>query len=83
MSLSLWMKHVAEDKLQAFTEVFLVQQFEVNRTKNPEICQCVLQGLVQAMKIPNPAQYCWGFLCQATEKIFGLLPNKIQVRSTI
>lgn len=78
MSLSLWMKHVAEDKLQAFTEVFLVQQFEVNRIKNPEICQCVLQGLVQAMKIPNPAQYCWGFLCQATEKIFGLLPNKIQ-----
>uniref|UniRef100_A0A669Q9U6 Focadhesin n=1 Tax=Phasianus colchicus TaxID=9054 RepID=A0A669Q9U6_PHACC len=77
-SLSLWMKHVAEDKLQAFTEVFLIQQFEVNRTKNPEICQCVLQGLMQAMKIPNPAQYCWGFLCQATEKIFELLPNEIQ-----
>ncbi|NXC48300.1 FOCAD protein, partial [Penelope pileata] len=78
-SLPLWMKHVAEDKLQSFTEVFLIQQFEVkNRTKNPDICQCVLQGLIQAMKIPNPAQYCWGFLCQAAEKIFELLPNKIQ-----
>ncbi|NXL90328.1 FOCAD protein, partial [Alectura lathami] len=78
-SLHLWMKHVAEDKLQSFTEVFLIQQFEVkNRTKNPEICQCILQGLVQAMKIPNPPQYCWGFLCQAAEKIFELLPNKIQ-----
>ncbi|KAM6109695.1 focadhesin isoform 2-T2 [Phoenicopterus ruber ruber] len=79
VSLPLWMKHVAEDKLQSFTEVFLIQQFEVkNRTKKPEICQCVLQGLVQAMKLPNPAQYCWSFLCQAVEKIFELLPNEVQ-----
>ncbi|NXL04355.1 FOCAD protein, partial [Mesembrinibis cayennensis] len=79
MSLPLWMKHVAEDKLQSFTEVFLIQQFEVkNRTKTPEICQCVLQGLMQAMKLPNPAQYCWSFLCQAVEKIFELLPNEVQ-----
>ncbi|NXX20206.1 FOCAD protein, partial [Podargus strigoides] len=79
LSLPLWMKHVAEDKLQSFTEVFLIQQFEAkNRTKNPEICQCVLQGLMQAMKLPNPAQYCWSFLCQAVEKIFELLPNEIQ-----
>nr|XP_009675312.1 PREDICTED: focadhesin [Struthio camelus australis] len=79
LSLPLWMKHVAEDKLQSFTEVFLMQQFEVkNRTKNPAICQCVLQGLSQAMKLPNPAQYCWTFLCQAAEKIFELLPNEIQ-----
>ncbi|XP_069633577.1 focadhesin [Haliaeetus albicilla] len=79
MSLPLWMKHVAEDKLQSFTEVFVIQQFEVkNRTKNPEICQCVLQGLMQAMKLPNPAQYCWSFLCQAVEKIFELLPNEVQ-----
>ncbi|XP_052634403.1 focadhesin isoform X2 [Harpia harpyja] len=79
MSLPLWMKHVAEDKLQSFTEVFLIQQFEVkNRTKNPEICQCVLQGLMQAMKLPNPAQYCWSFLCQAVEKVFELLPNEVQ-----
>ncbi|NWX24347.1 FOCAD protein, partial [Aegotheles bennettii] len=79
MSLPLWMKHVAEDKLQSFTEVFLIQQFEVkNHTKNPDICQCVLQGLMQAMKLPNPAQYCWTFLCQAVEKIFELLPNEVQ-----
>ncbi|XP_074993975.1 focadhesin isoform X6 [Calonectris borealis] len=79
MSLPLWMKHVAEDKLQSFTEVFLIQQFEVkNRTKTPEMCQCVLQGLMQAMKLPNPAQYCWSFLCQAVEKIFELLPNEVQ-----
>ncbi|XP_014107848.1 PREDICTED: focadhesin isoform X2 [Pseudopodoces humilis] len=79
MSLSLWMQHVAEDKLQSFTEVLLIQQFEVkNRTKRPEICQCVLQGLIQAMKLPNPAQFCWSFLCQAVEKIYELLPNEVQ-----
>ncbi|KFM04188.1 Focadhesin [Aptenodytes forsteri] len=78
-SLPLWMKHVAEDKLQSFTEVFLIQQFEgKNHTKNPEICQCVLQGLMQAMKLPNAAQYCWSFLCQAVEKVFELLPNEVQ-----
>ncbi|NXI56364.1 FOCAD protein, partial [Chloroceryle aenea] len=79
MSLSLWMKHVSEDKLQSFTEVFLMQQFELkNLTKNTEICQCVLQGLIQAMKLPNPVQYCWNFLCQAVEKIFELLPDEVQ-----
>ncbi|NXW61340.1 FOCAD protein, partial [Eurystomus gularis] len=79
MSLPLWMKHVAEDKLQSFTEVFLIQQFEVkNSTKDPEMCQCVLQGLLQAMKLPNPAQYCWNFVCHAVEKIFELLPNEVQ-----
>ncbi|NWR77314.1 FOCAD protein, partial [Centropus unirufus] len=78
-SLPLWIKHVAEDKLQYFTEVFLIQQFEVkNRIKNPEMCQCVLQGLLQSMTLPNPAQYYWSFLCQAVEKIFELLPNDIQ-----
>lgn len=76
------MKHVAEDKLQFLMEVFLIQQFEVkNCTENPEVCQCILQALLQAMKLPNPAQYCWSFLCQAVEKIFELLPNAIQVRN--
>ncbi|NXI16096.1 FOCAD protein, partial [Irena cyanogastra] len=79
MSLSLWMQHVAEDKLQSFAEVLLIQPFQVkNRTKNPEICQCVLQGLIQAMKLPNPVQFCWSFLCQAVEKIYELLPNEVQ-----
>ncbi|NXG06358.1 FOCAD protein, partial [Sakesphorus luctuosus] len=79
MSLSVWMQHVAEDKLQSFTEVLLIQQFEVkNHTKLPEVCQCVLHGLIQAMKLPNPAQFCWSFLCQAVEKIYELLPNEVQ-----
>ncbi|NXY19133.1 FOCAD protein, partial [Atrichornis clamosus] len=79
MSLSLWMQHVAEDKLQYFTEVLLIQQFEVKNCKrSPEICQSVLQGLIQAMKLPNPAQFCWSFLCQAAEKIYELLPNEVE-----
>ncbi|XP_030423609.1 focadhesin isoform X5 [Gopherus evgoodei] len=78
-SLPLWMKHVAEDKLQTFMEVFLVQHFETKKhPKNPELCQSILQGLSQAMKLPNPAQYCWNLLCQAAEKIFELLPEEIQ-----
>ncbi|XP_075787600.1 focadhesin [Pelodiscus sinensis] len=77
-SLSLWMKHVAEDKLQTFTEVFLVQHFETKHSKNHELCQNILQGLNQAMKLPSPAQHCWTLLCQAVEKIFELLPNEIQ-----
>ncbi|NWV91751.1 FOCAD protein, partial [Machaerirhynchus nigripectus] len=79
ISLPLWIQHVAEDKLQSFTEVLLIQQFEAkNRTKSPETCQCVLQGLIRAMKLPNPAQSCWSFLCQAVEKIYELLPNEVQ-----
>ncbi|XP_062480048.1 focadhesin [Pezoporus occidentalis] len=78
LSLSLWMKHVAEDKLQSFIEVFLIQQFGVNHRKKTEICQCVLQGLMQAMKLPDLAQYCWSFLCKAVEKIFKLLPNEVR-----
>uniref|UniRef100_A0A674K139 Focadhesin n=2 Tax=Terrapene triunguis TaxID=2587831 RepID=A0A674K139_9SAUR len=78
-TLPLWMKHVAEDKLQTFTEVFLVQHFETKKhPKNPELCQSILQGLSQAMKLPSPAQYCWNLLCQAAEKIFELLPEEIQ-----
>ncbi|XP_006034647.1 focadhesin isoform X2 [Alligator sinensis] len=78
-SLPLWMKHIAEDKLQTFAEIFLVQHFEAkNRAKNPKLCQSILQGLSQAMKLPTPAQYCWSCLCQATEKIFDFLPNEIQ-----
>ncbi|EMP34040.1 hypothetical protein UY3_08786 [Chelonia mydas] len=78
-TLPLWMKHVAEDKLQTFIEVFLVQHFETKKhPKNRELCQSILQGLSQAMKLPSPAQYCWSLLCQAAEKIFELLPEKIQ-----
>ncbi|XP_053144026.1 focadhesin isoform X2 [Hemicordylus capensis] len=78
-SFPLWMKYVAEDKLQTFTEVFMVQHFEAkNYSKNLELCWCVLQGLSQAMKLPSPAQYIWSFLCRAAERIFELLPNEIR-----
>ncbi|XP_068944184.1 focadhesin isoform X2 [Petaurus breviceps papuanus] len=79
VSLPLWMKHVSEDQLQVFTEVFMVQLFEATpAVQNHELCQSALQGLSQAMKLPSPAQYLWSFLCWATEKIFDLLPNKIR-----
>nr|XP_056704217.1 focadhesin isoform X1 [Euleptes europaea] len=78
-SLPLWMKYVAEDKLQAFTEVFMVQHFEAeNYLENLEYCRSILQGLSQAMKLPSPAQCSWSFLCRAVERIFGLLPNEIR-----
>ncbi|XP_044516611.1 focadhesin isoform X2 [Gracilinanus agilis] len=79
VSLPLWMKHVSEDQLQVFTEVFMVQLFEATfAVQDPELCQSALQGLSQAMKLPSPAQYLWSQLCWATEKIFDLLPNKIR-----
>uniref|UniRef100_A0A4X2L1S6 Focadhesin n=1 Tax=Vombatus ursinus TaxID=29139 RepID=A0A4X2L1S6_VOMUR len=79
VSLPLWMKHVSEDQLQVFTEVFMVQLFEATPTvQNHELCQSALQGLSQAMKLPSPAQYLWSLLCCATEKIFDLLPNEIR-----
>uniref|UniRef100_A0A8D0BRD5 Focadhesin n=1 Tax=Salvator merianae TaxID=96440 RepID=A0A8D0BRD5_SALMN len=77
-SLPLWMKYVAEDKLQAFTEVFMVQHFEAKRQpQNQELCCNILRGLSQAMKLPSPAQYSWSCLCRTVEKIFELLPNGI------
>ncbi|XP_074064886.1 focadhesin isoform X1 [Macrotis lagotis] len=79
VSLPLWMKHVSEDQLQVFTEVFMVQLFEATLpVQNPELCQSALQGLSQAMKLPSPAQYLWSLLCWSAEKIFDLLPNMIR-----
>ncbi|KAG7462013.1 hypothetical protein MATL_G00197400 [Megalops atlanticus] len=78
-SLSLWMKHVSEDKLQTFVEVLGVQQFnQENRPQRLPHCQDILEGLSHAMALPNPSQNCWAVLCSATEKIFALLPNHIQ-----
>ncbi|XP_060093204.1 focadhesin [Heteronotia binoei] len=78
-SLPRWMKYLAEDKLQAFTEVFMVQHFEAkNYLENLELCWSVLQGLSQAMKLPSPAQCSWSILCRAAERIFELLPNEIR-----
>ncbi|XP_053558634.1 LOW QUALITY PROTEIN: focadhesin [Bombina bombina] len=78
-SLPLWIKHVSEDKLQTFADVFMVPQFETqNKTKYLELSRCVLQGVSQAMKLPSPPQHCWSFLCKTTENIFHLMPNEIQ-----
>ncbi|KAJ1218515.1 hypothetical protein NDU88_006093 [Pleurodeles waltl] len=78
-SLPLWMKHVSEDKLQTFAEAFMIQHFEPeNRFQNQELCLSIVEGLVQAMKLPSPPQYCWSILCKTAEKIFTVLPNKIQ-----
>ncbi|KAG8130514.1 hypothetical protein E2320_017186, partial [Naja naja] len=50
-SLPLWMKYVAEDKQQIFTEVFMVQHFETKKqSENQDLCWNILQGLSQAMK---------------------------------
>uniref|UniRef100_UPI00398F1918 focadhesin n=1 Tax=Pristiophorus japonicus TaxID=55135 RepID=UPI00398F1918 len=79
-SLASWMKHVPEDKLQTFVEVLAIQYFtSENRQKSPELCHSVLQGLNEAMKVPNQVQHSWGILCRSVEKIFEMLPNKIQV----
>uniref|UniRef100_A0A670K5U6 Focadhesin n=1 Tax=Podarcis muralis TaxID=64176 RepID=A0A670K5U6_PODMU len=79
-SLSVWMKHVAEDRLQAFTEVFMVQHFEAkNQPQDLDLCWSILQGLSQAMKLPSSAQYSWSCLCRTAERIFELLPNGIRM----
>ncbi|KAM9329744.1 focadhesin [Gastrophryne carolinensis] len=70
-NLSVWMKHVSEDKLQTFADVYMFAQ-------NSKMSRNVLLGLSQAMKLPNPPQHCWNFLCKTTEKIFQLLPDDIQ-----
>ncbi|XP_068616059.1 focadhesin-like, partial [Brachionichthys hirsutus] len=78
-SLGLWMKHVAEDKLQVFVENLGLQQFQEDlRPQRLHVCQSVLQGLAEAMALPNPPNSCWTILCSTTEKIVSCLPNRIQ-----
>ncbi|KAJ0055752.1 hypothetical protein NL108_011338 [Boleophthalmus pectinirostris] len=78
-TLGVWMKHVAEDKLQVFVESLGLQHFqETVRPQRLPLCRSLLQGLAQAMALPNPPNNCWSLLCSTTEKIFNLLPNNIQ-----
>ncbi|XP_041840691.1 focadhesin isoform X2 [Melanotaenia boesemani] len=78
-TLGMWMKHVAEDKLQVYVESQGLQQFQEDlRPQRLSLCRSVLQGLAQAMALPNPPSSCWTILCSTTEKIFTLLPNQIQ-----
>uniref|UniRef100_A0A4W3J5B4 Focadhesin n=1 Tax=Callorhinchus milii TaxID=7868 RepID=A0A4W3J5B4_CALMI len=69
-----------QDKLQTFVEVLAVQHFTAgNREKSPHLCQSILRGLTEAMKVPNPAQNIWGILSRTAERIFEMLPNQIQI----
>uniref|UniRef100_A0A8C4I042 Focadhesin n=1 Tax=Dicentrarchus labrax TaxID=13489 RepID=A0A8C4I042_DICLA len=78
-NLGLWMKHVAEDKLQVHVESLGLQQFQDDlRPQRLSLCHSLLQGLAQAMALPNPPNNCWTILRSTTEKIFTLLPNQIQ-----
>lgn len=80
-TLGLWMKHVAEDKFQVYLESLGVQQFQEGlRPQRMSLCRSLLQGLAQAMALPNPPHNCWTILCSTTEKIFTFLPNQIQVQ---
>ncbi|KAJ8382321.1 hypothetical protein SKAU_G00030990 [Synaphobranchus kaupii] len=78
-SLPLWMKHVAEDKLQVCVETLGVAQFgQGSRPQRLPLCRAILEGLSCAMALPNPSQNCWAVLCSASEKIFTVLPDRIQ-----
>ncbi|MBN3321520.1 FOCAD protein, partial [Atractosteus spatula] len=78
-SVSVWMKHVPDDKLQSFVEVLGVQHLTASsRQQSPALRVAVLEGLEQAMKLPNPTQFCWGVLRSSTERIFMLLPDEVQ-----
>lgn len=76
------MKHVAEDKLQVYMESLGLQQFQEDlRPQRLSMCCSLLQGLAQAMALPNPPNNCWTILCSTTEKIFPILPDQIQVQN--
>ncbi|CAB1345172.1 unnamed protein product, partial [Coregonus sp. 'balchen'] len=78
-NLSVWMKHVSEDKLQVYVETLGLQQFQQDvRPQRLALCLSLVRGLAQAMALPNPPNTIWAVLCTTTEKIFNLLPNHIQ-----
>uniref|UniRef100_A0A673VZE3 Focadhesin n=1 Tax=Salmo trutta TaxID=8032 RepID=A0A673VZE3_SALTR len=79
-NLSVWMKHVSEDKLQVYVETLGLQQFQQDvRPQRLAICLSLLRGLAQAMALPNPPNTVWAVLCTTIEKIFNVLPNHIQM----
>ncbi|XP_034020225.1 focadhesin isoform X1 [Thalassophryne amazonica] len=78
-TLGLWMKHVPEDKLQVHVETLGLQQFQDDlRPQRLALCRSLLQGLAQAMALPNPPKTCWSILSSTTEKVFTVLPSQIQ-----
>ncbi|KAJ8008233.1 hypothetical protein DPEC_G00102680 [Dallia pectoralis] len=78
-TLSVWMKHVSEDKLQVYLETLGLQNFQQDvRPERLALCLATLRGLSRAMALPNPPNTVWSVLCGTTEKVFQLLPNHIQ-----
>ncbi|XP_030193882.1 focadhesin isoform X1 [Gadus morhua] len=81
-TLGSWMKHVSEDKLQAYVESLAVQRFTGSGGGAAEgrglLRLAVLRGLGSAMSLPNPPKHCWTLLCSTAEKIYGSLPGDIQ-----
>ncbi|KAM6183133.1 focadhesin isoform 3-T3 [Erethizon dorsatum] len=78
VSVPVWIKHVTDEQIQSFVENLMVAVFTADSPLyNPELRPSALQGLSQAMKLPSPAYHLWSLLCEATGKIFDLLPNKI------
>ncbi|CAH6790520.1 Focad [Phodopus roborovskii] len=79
VSMPLWVKHVSDEQIQAFIENLVVAVFkETCPANHPELCPSALQGLSQAMKVPSPSHHLWSLFCDATGKIFDLLPNRIR-----
>ncbi|XP_013371804.1 PREDICTED: focadhesin isoform X3 [Chinchilla lanigera] len=79
VSVPVWIKHVTDEQIQSFVENLMVAVFTADSPLySPELCPSALQGLSQAMKLPSPAYHLWSLLCEATGKIFDLLPNKIR-----
>ncbi|KAH0513352.1 Focadhesin [Microtus ochrogaster] len=79
VSLPLWVKHVSDEQIQSFVENLMVVVFKAaSPPSHPELCLSALQGLSQAMKLPSPSHHLWSLLCDATGRIFDLLPNRIR-----
>lgn len=79
VSMPLWAKHVSDEQIQGFVENLMVEVFKTaSQPCHPEMCLSALQGLSQAMKLPSPSHHLWSLLCDATGRIFDLLPNRIR-----
>ncbi|KAL1777267.1 focadhesin isoform X1 [Sigmodon hispidus] len=79
VSMPLWLKHVSDEQIQGFVENLMVAAFKAASSPNHlELCPSALQGLSQAMKLPSPSHHLWSLLCDATARIFDLLPNRIR-----
>lgn len=79
VSMPLWAKHMSDEQIQGFVENLMVEVFKTaSQPCHPEMCLSALQGLSQAMKLPSPSHHLWSLLCDATGRIFDLLPNRIR-----